>query len=451
MSCVAISDVATYCDAILEAIFRNRAALEATTSCAGNTGLTNIILNYNTTVNNQLRVTLDVTPLLGPPTGVYQVTTALIDNLRINHQRDECNHQRHKNIRENSRENVEDIEDARENIRISGYVLSARASTQQLHRLQAHTNLLVTRSRIPATLCLLSWAHTSRPRLNRVVGHADVIHGTNYTAPPSGPSRNPRPRLITIYDFSMITRPEWCARSVRRMAPTLYRAVARGAHLHVTTRSDAVRAVELLKADPARVHRIPLGVRALEGGDPAAGRNLVNSEHYILALGTTEPRKNFHSLPKAVAALHKDMKLVVAGPPGAGEAALATAVREHRLNSRYVRLTTVGQQLRTDLICGATVLAHPSLMEGFGLPPLEAVTVGTPVAATAVGVLPEMLGAHTKLTPPGDDEAFAEQLAEIVDNPPPSVSYAQTRISELTWELTAQRLAALYHKISARS
>ncbi|MDE0267807.1 MAG: glycosyltransferase family 1 protein [Acidimicrobiaceae bacterium] len=402
-------------------------------------------MNYNTTVNNQLRVTLDVTPLLGPPTGVYQVTTALIGNLRNNQQREERNHRHHENIHENSCGN---IENGRDNIRISGYVLSARASAQQLHRLQTRTNLPVTRSRIPAILCLLSWARFSRPRLNRIARHADVIHGTNYTAPPGGSSRNPRPRLITVYDFSMITRPEWCTKSVRRIAPTLYRAAAQGAHLHVTTRSDAAQAVELLKADPARVHRIPLGVRALEGGNPAAGRNLVNSEHYILALGATEPRKNFHSLPKAVAALRKDMKLVVAGPPGASEAALTAAVREHRLDSRYVRLTTVGQQLRTDLICGATVLAHPSLMEGFGLPPLEAVTVGTPVAATAVGVLPEMLGPHTKLTPPGDDEAFAEQLAEIVDNSPPSVPYAQTRISELTWELTAQRLAALYHKIS---
>ena len=93
------------------------------------------------------------------------------------------------------------------------------------------------------------------------------------------------------------------------------------------------------------------------------------------------------------------------------------------------------------------MLAFPSRYEGFGLPPLEALSVGTPVVATSVGALPELIGDQVTLAPNDDNEAFMEQLRAEIATPGTVSTDLQARISAMTWQRTAQQMADVYRSI----
>lgn len=377
-------------------------------------------------MSGPLRVALDVTPLLGPPTGIHQATAGLVGALR-----DEPG------------------------VEPSGYVLSGRA------RQAPDCGVAVRHRRWPAGLCHLIWslpvpAAVARPSARGLASPADLVHGTNYTVPPG-----PIPRLVTVHDLTPVTDPQWCPPGVRRMGRALRRAVAAGAHVHVTSQAVAAAAPALLGADPDRVHVVPVGLAEVGPGDAAAARRLVGDGRYVLALGATEPRKGLAGLPAAVAGLNPDVRLVVAGPAGADEAALAAAVAAAGLGRRYVRLEAVGGAVRAGLLRGAAAVAYPSLREGFGLVPLEAVSVGVPVVAAAVGALPELLGDEIPLIPPGDDQALAAGLAAALESAAEAPSAAaaleqaaeapsavlRERLAELAWPRVAAQMAAVYRRV----
>jgi glycosyltransferase involved in cell wall biosynthesis len=215
--------------------------------------------------------------------------------------------------------------------------------------------------------------------------------------------------------------------------------------------------VAALGATPERVVRVPLAPSPLPPADPGRGRALAGADRFVLALGTLEPRKGLPGLVRAFDEVAGrpglgDVALVLAGPPGWGVDELDRAVTSARHRDRIHRLGWVDGEGRSALLRAAEVLAFPSLDEGFGLPPLEAMSVGTPVVASRAGALPETLGDGAVLVATGDDAGLTEALARVLADPEHRralVARGHDRVAGYSWERTVEGLVALYRRAVA--
>jgi glycosyltransferase involved in cell wall biosynthesis len=174
----------------------------------------------------------------------------------------------------------------------------------------------------------------------------------------------------------------------------------------------------------------------------------------VLGLGTIEPRKDFPLLVSAfdrIADDHPDLELRIVGPSGWGAQALNDAIR---LSSHGRRIHRAGWVEDVDAeIAGAAVFAFPSVYEGFGVPPLEAMAHGVPVVATAAGAVPEVVGDAADLVPVGDVDALAAALARVLDDDDHRshlVAAGRDRVAEFTWERTATAMRDLYLELVRR-
>ncbi len=179
-----------------------------------------------------------------------------------------------------------------------------------------------------------------------------------------------------------------------------------------------------------------------------------DTTRYVLAIGTAEPRKDLPSLVRAfgaVASRQRDVALVLAGPQGWGSAALADAIAQSPFRSRIVVTGYVADLGR--LLRGATLLAYPSLYEGFGLPTLEAMAAGVPVVTTTAGALPEVVGDAAVTVPPGDSDALGAALDRLLGDEGERLELVERghkRASMFTWEACAKGLTDLYEEASGR-
>ena len=146
------------------------------------------------------------------------------------------------------------------------------------------------------------------------------------------------------------------------------------------------------------------------------------------------------------------VRLVVAGPDGWGVGAFEAAVAASRYCHRIVRTGWVDDGARADLLAGASVLAYPSLYEGFGLPPLEAMTVGVPVVCSDAGPLPEVVGDAARLVPTADPDALAEALVEVLGDEAVRTRLAAAgpvHAAGFRWDRCVDGLSGLYRRILA--
>jgi glycosyltransferase involved in cell wall biosynthesis len=244
-----------------------------------------------------------------------------------------------------------------------------------------------------------------------------------------------------------------CTPTARRYPDLIRRAVASGAWVHTGAGAMAAEIVEHFHVDPARVRVVPPGLNgAASWGDgppsiPAGGRP------YLLGLGTTEPRKGFPDLIEAfglVAPLHADLELRIAGPAGWAEAEVMAAIEQSAYRSRIRRLGWVHDG--RSLMAGAAVFAYPSVYEGFGLPPLEAMSLGVPVVATAVGAVPEVVGTAAELVAPGDPAALAGAIDHVLSDPVARarlVEAGRARVTEFSWKKSGDAFEALYRDVAS--
>ena len=304
---------------------------------------------------------------------------------------------------------------------------------------------------IPARVVRECWERgLSRPRAEDWTGPVDVVHATNFVAPPAH-----APVVVTVHDVTFLRFPELCTPDTLRYPRLLRRAIERGAVIHTPSEFVAAEVRELLDAPADRVVAIHSGVPPVRDGDAARGRVLARHDRYVLALGTIEPRKNLATLVRAfdrVAADDAGLGLVLAGPPGWDAARVQSAVDAAAARGRVVQTGFVTDRDRADLVAGATVFAYPSVYEGFGFPPLEAMQCGIPVVAGDAGALPEVLGDAAVLVPPTDVDALARAIVALAAphdaERSARIARGQEQAARYDWDATASRMVDLYRSVA---
>lgn len=300
---------------------------------------------------------------------------------------------------------------------------------------------------LPARPMRELWARLSFPPIELATGAVDVVHGSNFVTPPSrGPS------VVTVHDLGPLLHPEVVAETSRRFPELIRVAIERGAWVQTATEAVAAEVRSHFAVAPDRLVVIPNGVSVPASTVPGKGRELTGFARYVLALGTIEPRKRLADLVRAfdlVADAHPDLGLVIAGPRGWNTVAFDKALTACRHRDRVRMLGFVDDT--SSLLADALVLAYPSLYEGFGLPPLEAMAVGVPVVAADIAALQEVLGDAASLVAVGDHEALAtaiDSLATNTDIRDAAVLRGRERAAQYSWDRTARDHLALYRRIA---
>jgi len=326
---------------------------------------------------------------------------------------------------------------------VVGYGLSATAGDALPEQLPTSVRA-GRRIPIPAGALLWTWARFDHPAVERWTGPVDVVHGTNFVVPPSRKAA----RLVTVHDLTPVRFPELCRGTSLRYPDLIRRAIRGGASIHTVSQSVADDVIEHFHIERDRVYVIHNGLTPL----PPPVRREDAEPPYVLAMGTVEPRKG---LPDLVAAFDRiadslpDIRLKIAGPPGWGEEALAATLRSARHRERIQRIGWSDD--RSSLIAGARLLAYPSLYEGFGLPPLEAMSLGVPVVATSAGAIPEVVGDAAALVAPRDVPALAEALLMVAEDATTRerlIALGAERVRLFSWQRAGQQLAHLYRTLS---
>lgn len=364
-----------------------------------------------------LRVAIDATPLLTPLTGIGVVTRATIDGLA-----------------------------RRPEVDVSAFAVSFRGRDRLTSVVGADVG--VHGRPMAARPLRAAWRRADWPPLRWWIGDVDVVHSPNYVVPPSRPAAE----VVTVQDLTPFRLAHLGAPGTEHVADLVRRAVRRGAWVHASSEFVATEVRSLLDVDPDRVVVVPHGVDPPPSGDAAAGRRRAGAERYVVAVGTIEPRKGLPVLVRAFDHLADDdpeLHLVLVGSRGWATESFDEAVAAARHHGR-IRITgRVDDTERADLLAGAAVLAYPSLYEGFGLPPLEAMAQGLPVVCSDAGALPETVGDAAVVTTVGDDRSLADGLASVLGDPERRaalVERGRARAAHFSWDHAVDGLVDLYRR-----
>lgn len=302
------------------------------------------------------------------------------------------------------------------------------------------------------------WRHIDHPVVERWTGPIDVVHGPNFVVPPSRSGAE----LVTVHDLTCVRFPELCTADTLQIPALLTRAIGRGAWVHTVSQAVADEVLDTFAVPVDRVVVIPNGTGPMLEPDAlgplaARGRTLAGGDRYLLALGTIEPRKDIPSLIGAfdlLAAADPDLRLVLAGPDGWGSEAVTETIGRSPHRSRVLRTGWLEGTDRDALLAGAAVFVYPSAYEGFGLPPLEAIAHGTPVVATRVGALPEVLEDAAEWAQPGDPVSLASAITSLLEDTGRAARLLEAgrrRVEHHDWNRSVDALVELYGRLHAQS
>ncbi len=244
-----------------------------------------------------------------------------------------------------------------------------------------------------------------------------------------------RPTVVTLLDVQHLDLPGMFSRSERLFRSVAWHRSVRGAQ-RVITISEFVRdrAIERLRLDPERLRAIPLG---LDHDELQPG--MAEREPFLLYPARRWPHKNHERLFEAFSMLRRErpeLRLVLTGGGDFPDVPEGVEVRGLVPRAEVV-----------SLMQRASALVFPSLYEGFGLPPLEAMACGCPVASSNAASLPEVVGDAAHLFDPHDPPAIADAMREVLADPQPWIERGLARAAQFSWDETARATDAVYAEL----
>jgi len=295
------------------------------------------------------------------------------------------------------------------------------------------------------------WEQLVQPWTLHRIG-ADLVHGPVFV----GPLFAPCPVVVTIHDLSFIRFPHLFRPANRLYLTVLTRLSARRARRVIAVSAHAAaETAQLLGVPPGRVDVVYHGVdpvfRPLPPDEVASFRQHRGlPARFVLCVGTLEPRKNQTRLVEAFARIYDgSVKLVLVGGRGWLYDELFAKVEALGLDEAVIFPGYVMNDELPLWYNAATVLAYPSVYEGFGLPVLEAQACGTPVLTSNVSSLPEAAGDAASMVDPCDVEALAEGLNRLLTDEPLRRDLRErglAHVKQFSWPHTARETARVYHR-----
>ena len=282
---------------------------------------------------------------------------------------------------------------------------------------------------------------------------ADVYHDPSFLAFDfAGPT------VTTIHDLSYVKHPNLHpAARVELMCRVMPGVIDRSTFLITPSRFVRDEVMDFYAVRPERVRAIAEGVDACfhprSAEETAHVLRPLGLDHgrYILSLGTIEPRKNLAAVLDAYALLPRrctdEFVLVIAGMKGWHNRAVETELERLVAHGRVKYLGFVPDDDLFSLLAGAALFLFPSLYEGFGLPPLEAMASGVPVIASNRASLPEVIGDAGVAVDAEDVEELAAAIESLLDDPVERARRSQlgvARAQDFTWGRCAEATVSTY-------
>lgn len=287
------------------------------------------------------------------------------------------------------------------------------------------------------------------------LGRFDLYHEPNFV-----PFRVPLPRVVTIFDLSVLLFPEWHpAERVKAHEATYRRGVELADHVIVGTEAVRAEAQQHLGLPPGRVTAMLCGVGPQFRPQPPDVIAALRAKHglpprYTLYVGTIEPRKNIAMLLRAFCDLPSVLRaacpLVLAGAWGWKADAERELFHSEARHKGAIHAGYVPDADLPALYSGADALLYPSFYEGFGMPPVEAMACGTAAITSTADAVREVVGTHALTLDALDFFGWRDALARIARDRDFLADYRRrgpAHAATFTWDACAQRVYGVYQQV----
>ncbi|WP_185829174.1 glycosyltransferase family 4 protein [Sphingomonas ginkgonis] len=309
---------------------------------------------------------------------------------------------------------------------------------------------LLTNQRMPKR----SWTRRWRDRRQwQRLARSSIVHAPNYFLP-----RGVEQGVMTVHDLSVFRFPETHpAERIRHFEKHFLDSLVRARRLITDTATVRDEIVADFGIAAERIKVVPLGVSSSfrphspgELAEPLRGLGL-QAGRYTLCVSTIEPRKRIAELLRVwrdlPAALRADNPLVLAGGPGWRNESIMAAIAEGEAAGWLTHCAFVPEALMPALYAGAKLFIYPSIYEGFGLPPIEAMASGVPVIAADRSCMPEVCGAAARYTDPDDHGGFRNAVCEALEDGAWLEQAAKASVAhaaQYSWRACVEATAAVY-------
>ncbi|MBE9035239.1 glycosyltransferase family 4 protein [aff. Roholtiella sp. LEGE 12411] len=290
--------------------------------------------------------------------------------------------------------------------------------------------------------------------LEQCFDYPDILHGTNYSVYPCNNSL----KVMNIYDLTFIKYPNYIDSVVKTYTKRVKHCLQWTDLVLTISESSKKDIIEYLEVDPQKIYVTPLASRyhlsylseeIVEKLEKQAKYDF--SKPYLLFVSTIEPRKNINNIIKAFNFLKQKYKiehhLILIGKKGWNYEPIFMAIDTSPWKHEIHHLDYLSDKLVALFYSKADVFVYPSHYEGFGLPVLEAMTLGAPVVTANTSSLPEVTGDAAILIDPNDFIQLAEAILKIINDcqfRQELINKGQERAKLFSWERTAKETLKAY-------